>query len=74
MVGKKITSKLLAEAMRTLPKEKRATLLLYYFFNMSDVEIAHQLNIPRSTVQYRRTSSFERLKRFLKEHAGDWDD
>jgi len=74
VAGKKITSKLLAEAMRTLPKEKRTAVLLYYFFNKSDVEIAQQLNIPRSTVQYRRTSSFERLKRFLEEHADNWDD
>src|SRR5690625_498961 len=39
VAGKKITSKLLAEAMRTLPKEKRTAVLLYYFFNKSDVEI-----------------------------------
>lgn len=74
VVGKKITPKLLAEALRTLPIEKRKTVLLYYFFDKSDVEIAELLEIPRSTVQYRRTSSFKRLKRFLEEHADDWDD
>ena len=73
VAGKKITPKLLAEAMCTLPKEKRITVLLYYFFNKSDVEIGQQLDIPRSTVQYRRTSSFKWLKRFLVEHADDWD-
>src|SRR5690625_3501393 len=71
VAGKKITPKLLAEAMRTLPKEKCITVLLYYFFQLSDVEIAQLLDIPRSTVQYRRTSSFERLKRFLEEHADE---
>lgn len=70
VAGKKITPKLLAEALRTLPIEKRKTVLLYYFFDKSDVEIAELLGIPRSTVQYRRTSSFKRLKR----HADDWDD
>ncbi|MEK4026200.1 RNA polymerase sigma factor [Sporosarcina sp. FSL W7-1283] len=74
VAGKKITPKLLAEALRTLPKEKRITVLLYYFFDKSDVEIAELLDIPRSTVQYRRTSSFKRLKRFLEEHADEWDD
>ena len=74
VAGKKITPKLLAEALRTLPIEKRKTVLLYYFFDKSDVEIAELLEIPRSTVQYRRTSSFKRLKRFLDEHADDWDD
>ncbi len=71
--GKAITPKLLAEALHTLPKEKRKTVLLYYFFYKSDVEIAELLKIPRSTVQYRRTSSFIGLKRFLEEHADDWD-
>ncbi len=74
VAGKRITPKLLAEAMRTLPIEKRKTVLLYYFFDKSDVEIAELLEIPRSTVQYRRTSSFNGLKRFLEEHADDWDD
>jgi len=50
------------------------TVLLYCFFNKSDVEIGQQLYIPRSTVQYRRTRSFKWLKRFLEEHADDWDD
>ncbi|MEI3598598.1 MULTISPECIES: RNA polymerase sigma factor [unclassified Oceanobacillus] len=74
VAGKKITPKLLAEAIRILPKEKRITVPLYYFFQLSDVEIGQLLDIPRSTVQYRRTSSFERLKRFLEEHADEWDD
>ncbi|WBB31682.1 hypothetical protein NM222_07435 [Parvimonas micra] len=38
---------------------------------MSDAEIAELYQIPRSTVQYRRTSSFELLKRYLEEHAYD---
>lgn len=74
VAGKRITPKILAEAMHSLPDEKRTTVLLYYFFNMSDVEIGQLLNIPRSTIQYRRTSSFELLKRFLEERADEWDD
>ena len=70
----KITAKLLAEALRTLPDEKRKAVLLYYFVNKSDVEIAEELGIPRSTVQYRRTSSFEQLKRYLEERADEWDE
>jgi len=54
-----------------LPEEKRRAVLLYYFFDMSDAEIAELYQIPRSTVQYRRTSSFELLKRYLEEHAYD---
>ena len=57
-----------------LPQEKRQAVLLYYFFNMTDVEIAEAMKIPRSTVQYRRTSSFELLKRYLEERADEWND
>ncbi len=72
--GKKITTKLLAEALHTLPEEKRKAVLLYYFAGKSDVEIGEMIHVPRSTVQYRRTSSFDLLKRYLEEHADEWND
>ena len=74
IAGKEITAKLLAEALHSLPEEKREAVLLYYFFDMSDVEIAKLHNIPRSTVQYRRTSSFEQLRKYLEENADEWDE
>ena len=74
VAGKWITPKLLADALNMLPEEKRQAVLLYYFFDMSDVEIAGLMKIPRSTVQYRRTSSFELLKRYLEERADEWSD
>ena len=72
--GKKITPKLLLEAIRTLPEEKRKAIMLYYFEGMTDVEIGKLFNTSRSTIQYRRTSSFEILKKYLEEHADEWDD
>lgn len=72
--GLKITAKLLADALHSLPDEKRQAVLLYYFFSMTDAEIAEMMKIPRSTVQYRRTSSFELLKRFLEERADEWNE
>ena len=49
--GKKITPKLLLEAIRTLPEEKRKAILLYYFEGMNDTEIAELFNTSRSTIQ-----------------------
>jgi RNA polymerase sigma factor (sigma-70 family) len=72
--GKAISAKLIAEALRSLPEEKRNAVLLYYFFDMKDAEIAALYDIPRSTVQHRRTSSFELLKRYLEDRADDWND
>ena len=74
VAGKEITAKLLADALHSLPEEKREAILLYYFFGMNDAEIAMLRNVPRSTIQYRRTSSFELLKRYLEERAYDEND
>ena len=70
--GKEITAELLAEALHSLPEEKREIVLLYYFFDMSEREIAKFCNIPRTTVQTRRTSSMKLLKRYLEERAHDY--
>ena len=70
--GKELSANLIADAIHSLPEEKRRAVLLYYFFDMSDAEIAALYQISRSTVQYRRTSSFELLKRYLEEHAYDY--
>lgn len=69
IAGREITAKLLTEAMNSLPKERCNIVILYYFMDMSDAEIAKLYNIPRSTVQYRRTSSFELLRHYLEEYA-----
>jgi len=57
---------------RALPEERRKIVLMYYFEGLTDVEIGKQLNISRSRVQYRRTSSFEQLKKYLEENADEW--
>ena len=52
IAGKEITAKLLAEALHSLPEEKREAVLLYYFFDMSDVELQNSTTfreVPYST-------------------------
>ena len=71
VAGKTFTAKQLADALHKLPEEKRNAVLLYYFFDMTDAQIAQHLNVPRSTVQFRRTSSFELLKNYLEGRAYD---
>ena len=48
----------LAEALSTLSDSKRDIVLLAYFLDMTDQEIADKLNLVRSTVQYRRELYF----------------
>lgn len=56
----------IAEALNSLPENKRDIILLSYFLDMSDGEIGEQLNMVRSTVQYRRTIILRELKKFME--------
>ena len=66
-----IADGLLAEALKTLPKDRLEIILLYYFLGMSDPEIAAHLNLLRRTVAYRRTSSLQELKKFMEGNADE---
>jgi len=65
----------LAEALSALPESKRDIVLLAYFLDMSDQEIADKLNLVRSTVQYRRASSLKEMKQRMEvmEDGGQTD-
>lgn len=56
---------LLAEALKTLTERKRDVILLSYFMEMRDADIARKLNLVRSTVHEHRTRSLELLKIIL---------
>lgn len=65
-----INNEQLADALAALPDDKRDIVLLAYFLDMSDQEIADKLNLVRSTAQYRRASSIKEMKQRL-EVVGD---
>ena len=56
----------LAEALAALSADKRDIVLLSYFLDMTDQEIADKLNVVRRTVQYRRASSLKEMKKRLE--------
>lgn len=56
----------LVQALMGLADEKRDIVLLAYFLDMTDQEIAEKLNSVRSTIQYKRTSSLKEMKRRLE--------
>ena len=43
--GKEWDAKTIADAIHSLPEEKRRAVLLYYFFDMSDAEIAREITL-----------------------------
>lgn len=57
----------LAEALKKLSERNRENLLMYYFLEMSDTEIAKRQNISRCGVFQNRHNSLELMKKILKE-------
>ena len=66
-----VSDELIAEALRSLPEQRRDIILLSYFLELSDGEIGQKLNLIRTTVQYQRTSTLRQLKNFLEEQADE---
>ena len=60
-----IASDELAEAIAALPKQKRDIILLSYFLDMPDSEIAKALNMVRSSVAYRRSATLKLLRKLM---------
>jgi len=56
-----INSELLADILMSLPVRKRNIILLSHILGFSDSEIGDWLGIPRSTVQYQRKHTIEKL-------------
>lgn len=56
----------LAKALSSLPAEQREIVLLSYFLDMNDREIAEKLNMVRRTVHKRRTSSLEEMRKRME--------
>ena len=62
---------LIAEALKFLSEKKREVVLMAYYLDMSDTEIAKLLNLRQSTIHYHRTSSLKTLKEYLEERSNE---
>ena len=58
---------LICEALKTLPEKKRNVILLSFFMDMTDTEIAKRMNLVRSTIHHHRVSSLRTLKKVMEE-------
>lgn len=63
-----IRDELLAEALCQLPEKKRNIVLLSYFLDYSDVEIADLLNLVRRTVNDQRNKALKDLKNRMEDN------
>jgi len=62
---------LLGAALEELDAERRDIVLLAYFLEMTDHEIAERLNLIRRTVAYRRGATLKQLKKLLEAYTNE---
>lgn len=62
---------LLAEALKLLSDKKREVVLMAYFLEMSDTDIAKLMDLRQSTIHYHRTSSLKTLKDYLEAQGNE---
>ncbi|MDR1892605.1 MAG: sigma-70 family RNA polymerase sigma factor [Oscillospiraceae bacterium] len=60
---------LLAEALNALPDHKREIILMAYFLDMSDAEIAALFQNNRKTIYKHRMTGLDLLKNLMKEES-----
>lgn len=61
----------LGAALAKLSPERRNVVLLSYLLDMKDREIAEQLDLSLSTVQYRRASALTRLRKLMEGYTNE---
>lgn len=62
---------LIAEALQSLSERKRDVILLSYFMDMSDAEIAREMKLVRSTIHEHRKRSLEILKEIMEGYTDE---
>lgn len=66
-----IESLLIAQAIESLSKRQQDIILLSFFLNMKDVDIATIVNLDKSTVHYHRENGLKKLRKFMEEHTDE---
>lgn len=61
-----VKDELLSEALKHLPEKKRNVILLSFFMDMTDTDIARNMNLVRSTIHHHRVSSLQALKKIME--------
>jgi len=62
-----VKDELLAEALQELPEKKRDIILLSYFLDYTDLEIAELLHLVRRTVNDQRNKALKDLRKRMEE-------
>ena len=66
-----VSDEQIAEALNKVPADKRDIILLAYFLDLNDREIAEHLQLMRRTVARRRAKTLQELKKIMEENANE---
>ena len=69
-----VTGDVLAEILAQLPEGKRDIILLSFFLEMTDREIAEYLHIVHQTVSKRRIGILKELRKILEKEGYEWSE
>jgi len=61
-----VRDEVMGECLQYIPPDKRSVLLLSYFGECSDTEIARILGISNATVFYRKKDALRRLRKLME--------
>lgn len=62
---------LVAQANASLSKKKQDIILLSFFLEMKDIDIASLMNLANSTVHYHKENALKELRKFMEEHTNE---
>ncbi|MDT2738738.1 RNA polymerase sigma factor [Enterococcus canintestini] len=61
----------MAQAIEALSIRQQDIILLSFFLNMKDVDIARLMSLAKSTVHYHKENALEELRKFMEEHTNE---
>ncbi|MGX4263376.1 RNA polymerase sigma factor [Clostridioides difficile] len=64
----RIEDVLMAQAIGKLTKRKQDIILLSFFLNMTNADIATLMDLAESTIHYHKTNALKELKELMEEH------
>lgn len=61
----------LACALQCIPPSGRDVILLWFFLDRSEAQIAQMMNLSQSTIDYRKTRALHRLREIMEAQSSD---
>ena len=60
---------LIAQAIESLSKRRQDIILLSFFLDMKEMDIAELMNLAQSTIHYHKKNALDELRKFMEEHT-----